>query len=98
MMLRLDTGQPDFASELASLTAWHERVDPSVVTAVDEILAALRDRGDDALLEYTARFDGLTLDDPAALEVQQERLERACSAISPELRYNGAGWVEELPW
>jgi histidinol dehydrogenase len=46
--------------------------------AVAEILAAVKERGDAALLAYTRRFDGASL---SALEVTEEERERALSAV-----------------
>jgi histidinol dehydrogenase len=86
MMRRIDTADPSFEAQLASLTDWQETIDQQVVAAVEEILAGVRSRGDAALLEYTARFDRLSLGDAAALEIPVARLESALAAIAPELR------------
>jgi histidinol dehydrogenase len=51
---------------------------PAAVTAaVDEIVAAVRNRGDAALLEYTARLDGFQASSVAALAVTAAELEVA---------------------
>jgi histidinol dehydrogenase len=54
-----------------------------VITAVREILASVRARGDDALRELTARFDGAAIDD---LAVPAAACARALEAIAPEVR------------
>jgi histidinol dehydrogenase len=69
LLRRLDTADPGFADALDSLVHWELSDDGGVNRAVRDVLDAVRERGDDALLEYTARFDGLALDDAAALEV-----------------------------
>ena len=51
---------------------------------VREILAAVRERGDVALREYTARFDGLADDQP--LLVSREEMQSAWEATSEELK------------
>jgi histidinol dehydrogenase len=51
---------------------------------VREILAAVRERGDAALREYTARFDGLATDQP--LLVSREEMQSAWEATSEELK------------
>ena len=56
---------------------------PGPVDAVREIIAAVRSRGDDALRDLTAEFDGVTLDD---LRVPSDRLDAAWREITPELR------------
>ncbi|MCS6785785.1 MAG: histidinol dehydrogenase [Thiobacillaceae bacterium] len=76
-LTRLDSAQPDFDAQLARLLAYAEATDTAVQQAVAEILAAVRARGDAAVLEYTARFDRLEADSVAALEVSRGRLEEA---------------------
>jgi histidinol dehydrogenase len=51
---------------------------------VREILAAVRERGDTALREYTARFDGLATEQP--LLVSREEMQSAWEATSEELK------------
>jgi histidinol dehydrogenase len=50
--------------------------------AVARILADVRGRGDEALYDWTARVDGLTLDD---LEVPPEKWQEAYDALPPDL-------------
>ncbi len=59
---------PDFSSALASLQR-HAIPAPEVEATVREIIAAIRSRGDAALLEFTARFGGPTLS-PTDLRVR----------------------------
>ncbi|WP_340020745.1 histidinol dehydrogenase [Paenibacillus sp. FSL K6-1096] len=53
---------------------------PEQNKAVREIVAAIKQEGDAALLRYTERFDGVTLT-PAQLRVTQEELEEAYSRV-----------------
>ncbi|MEZ5140854.1 MAG: histidinol dehydrogenase [Acidimicrobiales bacterium] len=53
------------------------------VAAVKEILAAVRDRGDEAVRDLTERFDGVR---PASLRVPPGDIAAALEAIDPELR------------
>lgn len=80
-MQRLDTRSADFDERLEALTAWEAGLDASVEAAVAEIIAAVRRRGDAALLDYTARFDGRSLSSAAQLEVSPQRLQEALAAI-----------------
>jgi histidinol dehydrogenase len=50
--------------------------------AVARILADVRQRGDEALRDWTVRIDGLTLDD---LEVPSETLRAAYNSLAPDL-------------
>jgi len=74
---RLSTRQPDFDACLARLTAFDAAQDDAVDRTVAEILAAVKSRGDAAVLEYTARFDGVKAATLAELELPRERLLRA---------------------
>ncbi len=49
--------------------------------AVSDIISDVRARGDQALLDYTARFDGARLD---ALQVSVEEMEQALAEVEPE--------------
>jgi histidinol dehydrogenase len=53
--------------------------------AAREVIAAVRDRGDAAVSELTARFEGRTLD-PAAFEVDAAARAAAAARVDPELR------------
>ena len=56
-----------------------------VQARVDEILAQVRARGDEALLAYTRQFDGADLN-PETLRVTPEEREAAFAQIDPALR------------
>ncbi len=74
---RLSTRDGDFDARLARLTAFDAAQDETVDRTVAEILAAVKSRGDAAVLEYTARFDGVTAGTLAELELPRELLARA---------------------
>ena len=78
---RLSTCDADFDARLARLTAFDAAQDETVDATVAEILAAVKSRGDAAVLEYTARFDGVTAAALAELELPRERLARARDAL-----------------
>jgi histidinol dehydrogenase len=82
---RLDTSQPDFEAQFAALQ-WSAETDASVDATVAAIVADVRARGDAAVLEYTACFDGLRAPSVAALEVPVAELAAALLAITPERR------------
>jgi histidinol dehydrogenase len=80
-MRRFSTTQPDFEQRLAELLAFESAQDPQVDTTVAAILADVKTRGDAAVLEYTARFDGVKADTLAALEIPQSELQAALARI-----------------
>lgn len=83
---RLHQAQPDFDEKLTELLAWESVSDASVQQAVTDIVNDVRIRGDQAVLEYTQRFDGVDVTDASELLVPQERLQAALDAIDPEQR------------
>lgn len=83
---RLDASQADFSQHLDTLLAWEGVSDKGVNQRVEEIIAAVRERGDAALIEYTARFDGLDAASMADLTLDRARLELALERITPEQR------------
>lgn len=83
---RLNANQADFSQHLDALLAWEGVSDKAVNERVEEIIAAVRSRGDAAVVEYTARFDALDVQDMAALTLDRTRLELALERISPEQR------------
>jgi histidinol dehydrogenase len=78
---RLSTSQPDFGSRLALLTAFDTALSEEVERTVAAICADVRARGDDALLEYTERFDRVRATTVADLELPRSALDEAHSAL-----------------
>ncbi len=85
-MQRLDTNQADFDYRLDQLTTWQEGLDGQVTQAVAAIIENVARRGDEAVLEYTARFDRLEASSVAELEISRERLGAALERIEPAQR------------
>ncbi|MGD2021464.1 MAG: histidinol dehydrogenase, partial [Thiohalocapsa sp.] len=83
---RLRTTDADFAARLDALLAWDSVSNPEVQRTVDDIIDAIRSRGDSALLEYTARFDRWQPGNAAALIIPAARLAQAAELIPVEQR------------
>ncbi|MBW3669517.1 MAG: histidinol dehydrogenase, partial [Actinobacteria bacterium] len=82
MLRRLDL-RGTSADDLRSSLPRPEAAKEPPVAAVQAILADVRARGDQALREYTERFDGVALD---AFRVPQAELDEALATIPPLLR------------
>jgi histidinol dehydrogenase len=78
---RLDSQHGNFWKDLDQLLRWESVADQGVRAIVDEILAAVRDEGDAAVLRYTERFDRLRPGSAADLEVPADRLRAALERI-----------------
>jgi histidinol dehydrogenase len=86
MVTQLKTSDADFLSQLDRLLAWEQSTDSEVVTTVSAILENVRQRGDAALLEYTARFDRVEAASASELELNSDELEAALDAIDDDHR------------
>ncbi len=75
-----------FEAQLDQLLAWETVSNESVNTTVKEILKAVREQGDAALLDYTAKFDRLSITDASQLEIPQSELQAALQRIPADQR------------
>ncbi|KXV21364.1 histidinol dehydrogenase [Gluconobacter japonicus] len=83
-MKRLNTLNAGFENDFASLMADRSSEERSVAEPVRAILADVRARGDEALCDYTARFDRLTL--PAdKLRISAEEIAREADRVPADL-------------
>ncbi len=83
---RLSTQDVGFAAALDALLAFETAQDTSIDNTVADILAQVKQRGDAAVLEYTARFDRLTVQSMADLELPKDRLEDAFNKLDAEVK------------
>ncbi|WP_024299214.1 histidinol dehydrogenase [Methylomicrobium lacus] len=80
-LTRLDATSADFNSQLNRLLAWNESEDQSVHQRVLEIITEVRIQGDQALVDYTNRFDQRAVTGAAELELSQAQLKAAFEAV-----------------
>jgi len=78
---RLSTRDADFDAKLESLLAFESAQDDAVDRAVADILDNVRRRGDDALVEYTRRFDRWSPQAATELEIPPVRAREALERI-----------------
>lgn len=83
---RLSANAEGFREELDRLLAWETVSNGSVNDIVTEVVNNVRTKGDAALLEYTAKFDRLTLKTGAELEVPKASLQEALESIPADQR------------
>jgi len=79
---RLNSQTPDFWQQLKELQNRDTESDGGVMTRVNNIINAVRTRGDAALLEFTAEFDSLPADSVSQLELPLSRLQQAYDGLS----------------
>jgi histidinol dehydrogenase len=83
---RLKASTDDFWSQLEAILAWESVSDEAVTTTVRDIIQAVKQRGDAALVEYTNRFDRMQAAGMADLILDESRLEAALQSIPTEQR------------
>ena len=83
---QLNSSDTDFWQQLDEVLAWEQSTDGAVMQTVTDILADVKKRGDDALLEYTQKFDGVGATSISQLEVSEEELNFALTSISKKQR------------
>lgn len=86
VITRLDATQSDFDERLDALLAWESVSDANVAGVVSDILREVKARGDDALVEYTNRFDRRQVASVNELVIKPEQLQAALHSISAEQR------------
>jgi len=78
---RLDASSDDFDRQLQNLLAWNETDDRDIQQQVRDIIADVRQNGDQALIAYTNRFDRRAITDPAELELPESMLKAAWETL-----------------
>ena len=83
---RLNTRDADFAAQFQGWLSKNHTADDQVRDVVETIVNDIRDRGDQALLDYTFRFDQVSAIKVADLEISQSQMQAALSEISKTQR------------
>ena len=78
----LNKQEDNFWQEMETLLAWESVSDASVLNTVNDIIADIRKRGDAALVDFTNRFDRMSVEDISALEISAETLETSVKKIT----------------
>jgi histidinol dehydrogenase len=84
---QLATTSIDFEAEFQRVLHWSAETDDAIEMRVASILADVKQRGDAAVLEYTQRFDGVTAERVASLEIGRDELQAALQAVTPAQRH-----------
>ncbi len=82
----LDAGAAAFEADLDRLLAWDMAEDGAVNRAAADILDDVRQRGDAAVLEYTARFDRVSAAAMSDLHLGRDDLQAALADVGQEQR------------
>jgi histidinol dehydrogenase len=83
---KLNSAQPDFSQVLGRLLRYDTAQDDAIASTVKKIVADIRARGDQALLEYTAKFDQVQAGSVAELEIPRSELLAALDGLPAQQR------------
>ena len=83
---RLSTADADFEQKFRARLHWSAEQDAAIEERVAAILADVRTRGDAAVLEYTARFDGVHAPSMGALQLKADELAAAFDGLPKDQR------------
>ncbi len=81
---RLSTTSEDFLNRLNLLTSWDESSNLEVHQQVLEIISNVREQGDQAIIEYTNRFDQCLFSSGSELELDYDKLKSAWQNLDPD--------------
>lgn len=85
-MRLLNSQQASFAQELTELLAFETVNDPALLAKVDDIIAQVRQGGDEVMLKLTQQFDHHPAKTFAELEISQEKLKQAFDGLNPTIK------------
>lgn len=78
---RLNTKDADFAAKFSELVAVDSSVDPEITRRAEAIVEDVRKRGDEAVLEYTNRFDHMDAKSMEEFLLTEEDLKKALETL-----------------
>ena len=85
-MRLLNSQQASFEQELTELLAFETVNDPALLATVDNIIAQVRQGGDEVVLKLTQQFDNHPAKTFAELEISQEKLKQAFDGLNPTIK------------
>ena len=78
---RLSSAEADFEQKFRELVAVDASVDPEITRRAEAIVDDVRERGDAAVLEYTARFDRMAVEKLSDLMITAEEMRQALETL-----------------
>lgn len=85
-MRLLNSQQASFEQDLTELLAFETVNDPALLATVDDIIAQVRQGGDEVVLKLTQQFDNHPATTFAQLEISQEKLKQAFDGLNPTIK------------
>ena len=83
---QLNTADPQFEAEFSKLVARDASEDPEITRRAEAIVEDVRARGDEAVLEYTNRFDRMSVASMDELVITAEEMKAALEGLPADQR------------
>jgi histidinol dehydrogenase len=83
---QLSSSEVNFNADLEALLAYEATADEKLEATVAAILADVRTRGDEAVIDYTAKFDRLAISSADQMELPREELRTAFDGLPTDQR------------
>lgn len=81
MIAKLSSTQSDFQKNLDKLLAWESVSNTNVAKTVDDIIANIRAKGDQSLVDYTNQFDRMSANNMSELTIELSALKEAFDTL-----------------
>ncbi len=81
---RLNSTDSNFSAQLQNLLAWEESSDHEIHQRVLDIIANVRQKGDQAVIDYTNQFDHCNVSNSSELEISQDTLKAAWDNLAKD--------------
>ncbi len=82
----LNYADTNFYQQLDTALAWEASIDGDIAKVVADILADVKKRGNAAVLEYTNKFDRMSLTSASEFELNKTQLQQALNSIDTKQR------------
>ncbi len=83
---QLSSSSENFWQDIDALIAWESVSDEAVFGVVKDVLHQVKTRGNDALIEYTNKFDRMNIQSSDELEISKERLQQSYDVLDEQTR------------
>ena len=83
----LNTKDKDFEKNFSALVAVDSSVDPEITKRAEAIVEDVHKRGDEAVLEYTNRFDRMNAKCMEEFRITQEQLKNALETLPEDQKH-----------
>ena len=83
---QFSSSSENFWQDIEALISWESVSDEAVFDVVKDVLHQVKTRGNEAVIEYTNKFDRMNVQSADELEIPKERLQQSYDALDDQTR------------